>query len=85
MPRTLRTNDLAYYDSVTAGLVPCRVVSITQYEHGKRVLLVTTAARGCYRRGEQIDTTVTRAVPRDAVRKPHGAYFPVILPYTVEG
>lgn len=85
MSRTLRTGDLAFYDSLTASLVPCRVVSITEYSFGKRILLVTTAARGCYARGVQIDAPETRAVPRDAVYRPRGAVFPRILPYTVEG
>lgn len=68
---------LAYLDSITAGLVPCKVTRID----GGAVTVRVTADRGCYRRGDTVETTRRTAVPRERVRRFRGRYFPVILPY----
>lgn len=82
---TLRTGQLAYYDSF-AGLIPCRVLTITGRpgiaSTAQNVTVRLTGARGAYRRGETIHTTGIHAVPRGAVRQVQGNAR--IRPYKVE-
>lgn len=76
---------LAYFDSF-AGLVPCRLVAIGQ-GHAR---IVVTAPRGgrqtllaAYKRGQVVDTTWRKVVPRNAVyrsRQACGQYR--IRPYS---
>lgn len=65
---------LAYFDSF-AGLVPCRILSVTPHD----VRLVVTASRGAYERGTVVETTWRHAVPRGSVWR--RKYKTTILPY----
>jgi len=82
---TLKADGAAYFDCA-AGLVPCRVLSITG-ESGpanseQEVTFRITASLGPYRRGEIMSSDALSVVPRAAVkRRKHGV---VILPYSVE-
>ena len=79
---TLRTGDLAYYDSFT-GLIPCKVLSI----HGssgvastaQRVEVRLTAKRGGYDIGERVTTAGLHVVPRNSANRSRR-----IPPYLVE-
>ena len=72
-------NRRAFYDSF-AGLIPAKVIAIEPWDHGLNVTLKLTATRGAYRRGEEIVTNASRAVPREAVYMKRGMFF--IQPYT---
>jgi hypothetical protein len=84
MSLTLKADELAYLDSLTAGLVPCRVLKIFDGEYGKSALVRFTAARGCWSRGQQYEAAVRRVVPRAAVIRRRSMSGPRILPYVVE-
>jgi len=73
---TLRTGDTAYFGTVRDGLIASKVVSVGQWT----VKLRLTASRGCYERGEIVDTTYMHAIPRPAVRR--GRYATYIRPFT---
>lgn len=71
---TLKTGDLAYLDTLCAGLVPCKVLSITRrqgdpsYAHSHAsVRARVTAARHGYERGEEVTVPFASCVPRAAV------------------
>jgi hypothetical protein len=68
----LRAGDLAYYDS-TAGMIPCRVISIRGASGAagsqSSALVKTTAVRDGWPRGTKFDTWTLHVVPRKA-------YFP---------
>lgn len=88
-PLLLKTGDLAFYDSLTAGLVPCRVLSITGKPHSSivatsahRVRVKLTATRRPFERGEEIETSSHHVAPRDAVRGLR-SHSPRIMPYAV--
>lgn len=82
---TLKANGAAYFDS-SAGLVPCRVLSITgepgPASSAQEVTFAITASLGPYKRGEILSSDALSVVPRAAVRRrKHGV---VIIPYSVE-
>lgn len=60
----------AFFDSF-AGLVPCEIVGLTRdneycfYEATVKV----TADHGAYKRGQTVDTLLSRVVPRNAIRR----------------
>jgi len=67
---------LAYYDSLTAGLIPCRVekhVERSDYA-GPEVVVKFTASRGPYKRGETVQSLPRYIVPRFAVHTRGGQY-----------
>jgi len=70
---TLQAGSLAIWDSLTAGLVPCRIVSIDGYPGHKCILLTVTAKRGSYERGRLVDTNASRVLPRN-IRRVRGSY-----------
>lgn len=84
----LKAGSLAYYDSHTSGLVPCKVVSIDRYsDSNTRVLLRVTAERGhgYYVRGKVIDASLSWVMPRN-IRRVRGSYGQrvIVPPFTVE-
>lgn len=56
--------NLAYYDTLRNGLVPCKV---TGYD-GINVYFTVTANRGAYKRGERLQSVSSYVVPRKMVR-----------------
>ena len=72
---------LAYFDSITQGLVPCQVVAMGNDElHGLWIRVRFTASRGPWRRGEVTTWTGRSIVPRHAVKR--RKYSSTILPYS---
>lgn len=71
---------LAYVDAGPgAGMIPCRVVAVTEPGHGNRatggrVAVKLTAARGPYSRGETLTEPAWAVVPRDRLRVRGGRY-----------
>lgn len=77
----LKTGDLCYYDSLTC-LIPGKAVAIKKDHNGSlQVTILVTADRGCYKRGETIETSDKWAIPRKAVRL--SKLGSTIRPYTV--
>lgn len=81
---------LAYIDSITAGLVPCKVVAVqddrerffSSAQHALTIMVRVTAARPGYAVGDIVPCSQRMAVPRTAVyrsRQACGQYR--ILPY----
>ena len=65
---------LAYIDSF-AGLIPCRIAAVGDWSDRYSLAKVqVTATRGAYKRGEWIETTLSRLVPRKAVHLRNGQY-----------
>ena len=68
---TLTNGSLAYYDCF-AGLIPCKVLSITGTSgmcgSDQQVTFKLTASRGAYKRGEVLNSWGLHVVPRGAVR-----------------
>ena len=80
---TLKSGMLAYVDSYS-GLVPCKVLAIEAAQYGGHIAYVRyTAQRGLYKRGETGKHNACHVVPRDAVRRFRGQFWPRILPYSV--
>lgn len=83
--KPLRSGDLAYVDSF-AGLIPCKVISITgnsgRCGSDQSVTVKLTANRGAYKRGQTLVEWGWHIIPRYAVMK-NGYQFR-ILPYDVE-
>ena len=78
----LREGTLAFWDTF-AGLVPCRVESITNCPpNSSTAHIELTAGRKPYKCGEVHEVPIYRAVPREAVRQRKGC-MTKILPYTV--
>lgn len=85
----LKAGTLAYIDSIGAGLVPCKVLSVTRDTSGvvprDKVRFVVTANRMGYKRGFTDDMLSARiVVPRKAVYRVRGHIAPRIAPYEVE-
>jgi hypothetical protein len=83
---TLRSGDLAYYDSF-AGLIPCKVIHITGHTSETAtseadVTVRLTATRGAYRKGETLSGWSLHIVPRAAVFTSRGQHR--IGPYRVQ-
>ena len=78
---TLKTGDLAYYDSF-AGLIPCKVLAITgrsgRCGSDQSVTVKLTAKRGAWKAGETIHAWGLHVCPRGSVRGNR------IKPYNVE-
>lgn len=71
---------LAYLDTVTSGLVPVRILAI-DVVNGADV--VVTGERYAYKRGTIVrNVGLSGVVPRSAVYRPRGEYFPRIRPYS---
>jgi len=65
---------LAYFDSF-AGLVPCRVVAVGDWNDSSSLARVQyTATRGAYKRGEFDTQTLRHIIPRSAVYTRGGQY-----------
>jgi len=68
---TLRTDDLAYYDSLHGGPIPCKVLSITGRSGlastAQTVTLKVTADSWPYRKGAELETSGLHAFPRRAL------------------
>ena len=82
---TLKTGDLAYLDTF-AGLVPCKVVSMTG-ENGRpsssqTIVVRLTASKGAYKRGETIESNGLHVVARGAVYVSSGMFR--IRPFVME-
>jgi len=83
----LRVNAPAYFETVRDGLIPCRVLSITDTrDHGFTVTLrvhkSAAQERSGYRPGEVIETHHRHAIPPAAVhRRRYGTF---VSAYTVE-
>jgi hypothetical protein len=84
---TLRTGDLAFFDSMR-GLIPCRVESIAgasgPASSAQTVRIVVTKDCGAWKRGEHWTASGLWVVPRKSVRKPQGSAFLRIRRYSVE-
>lgn len=86
-PPVLRSGMLAYLDTLTAGLIPCKVLSVRGKSGNPSSAAVCnvrfTASRGTFKRGEVwTGEWSLHVVPRDAVkRRKYGAR---IGRYTVE-
>lgn len=80
---TLKVGDLAYFDTF-AGMITCRVMSITgtsgHPSTGQTVKAQLTAERGAWKPGEVIETSGLHVCPRPAYRRTRGT----IKPYLVE-
>ena len=77
----LAKGSLAWYDSLTMGLVKCRVVSVGPDKLSMRDIRV--AITGGRRRGEELTTNPLHVFPRKAVRIRARTY--VVSPFsTVE-
>ena len=67
---------LAYYDSLTAGLVPVKVTCICAGAYGREATMTVMADRRGYKRGEQFTGSTLFVVPRDAIRRrKYGTYI----------
>lgn len=82
----LKAGGLACYETISCGLVPCKVEKVSAHENSgcvfKEATFTVTASRGPYKRGEVLTVLTTSVVPRAAVRRrKYGTY---ILPYNVE-
>ena len=73
------TGDLAYIDSIKAGLVPCKVISIA----GRDVTVRVTADRYGYDRGAVVTLYCLQVIPRGAVHRRR--YTTTIGPYQWQG
>jgi hypothetical protein len=71
---------LAFVDAGPgAGLIPCRVETVSEPGHGNRatggrIVARLTAARGPYRRGETLTEPAWAIVPRAHVRRRGGRF-----------
>lgn len=79
MIETLRVGDLAYYETVANGLIPCRVLEITGTSGfrstAQRILVQFTANRSAYKKGETIGCFGIHVFPRKSVhRRKYGTY-----------
>lgn len=78
--RTYKAGTLAYYDTLCAGLVPCKVLHVEAESYGFRVAtpkVLTckiTEDRGPYRKGEIMELNAEQAPPRDMVRRTRYTY-----------
>lgn len=67
---TLKTGDLAFFDSLS-GLVPCKVISITGKSGPASALQAVrfklTVSRGRYKRGEVLSSSALHVCPRWSV------------------
>ena len=81
---TLKPGCLAYLDSITSGLVPCKVIYIETVDGYRYATITITATRRAYDKGQTVDRMlVSLVVPRDAVTRFRAMSGPRILPYTV--
>lgn len=68
-PSTHRAGELAYFDSIAGGLIPCKVTAIGS---DGRAYVTLSASRGPYVRGEHLTMALSVLVPRCKVRRAHG-------------
>lgn len=61
--------ELAYMETIAAGMVPCRVITLDATGLAARVLVKVTAQRGPYRHGETVSMSPAVVVPRGHVRR----------------
>jgi len=72
---------LAYIDSLTSGLVPCKVLDRVTFQppypfSEKTVLSVRiTSGRPGYSKGETLDVDESMVIPRNIVRKTRAAAY----------
>ena len=68
---TLKTGDLAYWNTAFHGMVPCKVLSVTGPEgtanSNQYLRIRLTATRGALLRGEEHEAWGLNVVPRKAV------------------
>lgn len=76
MITTLKTGDLAFYDSMRSGFVPGKIESVHMVNGAKVVTLRVTATRGPYVRGDRVrcDVPHLNVIGRGQVRVRHGRY-----------
>lgn len=66
---------LAYIDSFSCGLVPCKVIRVVHPGNGQQVcgeselVVKVTANRGHFRRGEELTERAYLVVPRPHIRR----------------
>lgn len=86
IPMVLRKGSLAYFDSLTSGLVACKVLSIKPYAHLQGSFLatirITSSKHAPYKQGEVITTAAHFVVPRGSVSRRNNK--PYIRPYHIE-
>lgn len=74
---TLKAGDLASYDAFLSGMVPCKVLEITQDGDEKVARVRVTGTRGAYKKGEILHLRCTQnLVHRSQV---HIAYRRVMI------
>jgi hypothetical protein len=81
---TLKAGTLAYYRTVTAGWLPCKVLAVHAYATvGNRILARIT---GRVRHGELIDHSDLWIVPRACLKRRRGSYgaHHYIVPFKVQ-
>lgn len=81
MKPILKAGCLAYFDSF-AGLVPCKVLRVSDDPDIAGTLVQITADRGAYKRGTCECSNVLHTIPRECIRR--SRYKCSILPYDVE-
>lgn len=57
--------ELAYYDTLVAGMVPCKVLRVEN--DGRRVTIQVTATRKAYKVGDRVTDSAYHVVPRTSV------------------
>jgi len=65
--------DLAYWDTIGGGLIPCKVIDIPaagcgRWHSGGSVVVRLTATRGAWKRGEVIRSNASGVIPRGMVQ-----------------
>lgn len=81
---TLKIGSLCFYDSMGAGLIPCKLIKAETDSMGfVRVTLQVTSKRGgVYVRGDKIETSTNWAVPRKSIKVRNG--IKKIVPYNID-
>lgn len=62
--------NLAFYDSLRSGLVPCKVTGFD----GVTVYFTVTASKGAYKKGEELSAPSYHVIPRKMVHVRSGKY-----------
>lgn len=57
--------ELAYYDTLMTGMVPCKVLRVEN--DGNTITIQVTATRGAYRVGDRVRDNAFHVVPRTSV------------------
>ena len=81
-PHTLKAGCAAVLDTISEGLVPVKVIKVTQGRYGIDVEFEVTKTQGAYKKGYQGNLSSRTVVPVGAIKR--GQFHPTIMPYNVE-